>query len=229
MREDLTQVKKQTNEALSSLEVANMVEKEHKYLMRDIRHYSDVLHGAKISLVDFWVDSHYVDENNRQRPCYQITKKGCEFIANKTPGDKGVLFTARYINRFHEMSDTLKNPAIKDSRLDLARIISRTPARNLPTIRALYPEYFGALIDRDSLAHTVDVNTSYSKWIEDYGITREWIGDFPTADIYNSYVRYCHDNRFSSMGRNEFYKTLENDFNMSRKQKHDGFRYFVTI
>jgi len=99
----------------------------------------------------------------------------------------------------------------------------------LYAIKALYPEYFGALIDRDSLEHTVDVNTSYTKWVEDYGITREWIGDFPTVDIFNNYVRYCNENRYNSMGRNEFYKTLENDFNMSRKQRRDGFRYFVTL
>lgn len=38
-------------------------------------------------------------------PCYRITKKGCEFIAHKMTGQKGTEFTARYINRFHEMQD----------------------------------------------------------------------------------------------------------------------------
>lgn len=40
-------------------------------------------------------------------PCYRITKKGCEFIAHKLTGTKGTIFTARYINRFHEMQDIL--------------------------------------------------------------------------------------------------------------------------
>ncbi len=46
--------------------------------------------------------------NNQIRPCYRITKKGCEFIAHKLTGTKGTIFTARYINRFHEMEDILE-------------------------------------------------------------------------------------------------------------------------
>ena len=41
-------------------------------------------------------------------PCYQVTKKGCEFIAHKLTGVKGTEFTAKYINRFHEMEDAIK-------------------------------------------------------------------------------------------------------------------------
>ena len=44
----------------------------------------------------------------KKRLCYRITKKGCEFIAHKLTGTKGTIFTARYINRFHEMEDILK-------------------------------------------------------------------------------------------------------------------------
>lgn len=40
-------------------------------------------------------------------PCYRITKKGCEFIAHKLTGTKGTEFTARYINKFHQMETTL--------------------------------------------------------------------------------------------------------------------------
>lgn len=43
----------------------------------------------------------------------QITKKGCEFIAHKLTGQKGALFTATYINKFHEMKKELQQP--KDS------------------------------------------------------------------------------------------------------------------
>lgn len=34
---------------------------------------------------------------------------GCEFIAHKLTGVKGTEFTAKYINRFHEMEDTIQN------------------------------------------------------------------------------------------------------------------------
>ena len=44
-------------------------------------------------------------------PCYRITKKGCEFIAHKLTGVKGTEFTARYVNRFHEMENKLSEIA----------------------------------------------------------------------------------------------------------------------
>ena len=98
--------------SLTSLEVAEMVEKDHSKLLRDIRTYSEQLAEAKIGLGDFFEESTYLDANNQSRPCYKISKKGCEFIANKLTGVKGAAFTARYINRFHEMEETLKAPSI---------------------------------------------------------------------------------------------------------------------
>lgn len=107
---------------LDSREVAAMVGKEHKELLRDIRRYLDQMEEVnkeafengdgderKIALVDFFRESSYTDAKGESRPCYQVTKKGCEFIANKLTGVKGTAFTARYINRFHEMEDILKN------------------------------------------------------------------------------------------------------------------------
>lgn len=94
---------------ISSVEVAEMVGKEHKELLRDIRRYCDQLGESNIALSDFFTESTYQTEQNKTMPCYQVTKKGCEFIAHKMTGIKGSEFTARYINRFHEMEDTIKN------------------------------------------------------------------------------------------------------------------------
>ncbi len=55
----------------------------------------------------FFLKSEYKDSTGRTLPCYRITKKGCEFIAHKLTGIKGTIFTARYINRFHEMQDII--------------------------------------------------------------------------------------------------------------------------
>ena len=93
------------NETLTSLEVAGMVHKDHKYLMRDIRRYTNQLGESKIAPTDFWQESTYTTEQNKELPCYNITRKGCEFIANKLTGQKGTEFTARYVNRFHELEE----------------------------------------------------------------------------------------------------------------------------
>ena len=88
-----------------SMEVAEMVDKPHKELLKDIRRYRKYFAEGKISPGDFFIESTYLDANNQSRPCFMITKKGCEFIANKLTGQKGAIFTARYINRFHEMDE----------------------------------------------------------------------------------------------------------------------------
>lgn len=95
--------------ALPSMEIANMIGKNHSKLLRDIRNYVSQLGEAKIGFTDFFTESTYVTEQNKTLPCFLVTKKGCEFIAHKLTGQKGTEFTARYINRFHEMENEQKN------------------------------------------------------------------------------------------------------------------------
>ena len=101
---------KQIEQTLTSVEVAEMVEKPHNDLLKDIRRYIEQLDEGKISRTDFFAESRYTDKSNRKKPCYLVTKKGCEFIAHKLTGAKGTQFTAKYINRFHDMEKRLAKP-----------------------------------------------------------------------------------------------------------------------
>jgi len=102
---------------INSREVAEMVEKTHANLLKDIRRYCKQLGEVKIDFSDFFTESTYRTEQGRENPCYNITKKGCEFIAHKLTGTKGTAFTARYINRFHEMESSLANINVSDEML----------------------------------------------------------------------------------------------------------------
>lgn len=119
-------------QTLNSMEVAEMVGKEHKNLLRDISRYCKQMNAAneelinerKIELVrqlkiepsDFFKESTYKNEQNKTQPCYLVTKKGCEFIAHKMTGVRGTAFTARYINRFYEMEEAIKQLALQKQR-----------------------------------------------------------------------------------------------------------------
>lgn len=92
-----------TGTTITSMEVAKMTDKQHCDLLKDIRRYTGQLIEGKIPVNDFFSENTYISENGRTLPCYLVTKKGCEFIAHKLTGQKGTEFTARYINRFHEM------------------------------------------------------------------------------------------------------------------------------
>lgn len=85
-----------------------MVGKEHNKLMRDIRTYIEQLGESNFGHTDFFTESTYQTSQNKTMPCFLVTKKGCEFIAHKLTGVKGTEFTAKYINRFHEMEDYIQ-------------------------------------------------------------------------------------------------------------------------
>jgi Rha family phage regulatory protein len=88
-----------------SRQVAKMIDKRHADLIRDISRYIAIIsENAKLRFQDFFIKSNYkVRGNNKIYPCYLISKMGCEFIANKMTGDKGILFTAMYVKQFNEM------------------------------------------------------------------------------------------------------------------------------
>ena len=53
-----------------------------------------------------------------------IPKKGCEFLAHKSTGEKGIIFTDRYMDRFEEMENKLIDLSTKDkyiSEIDVAK------------------------------------------------------------------------------------------------------------
>lgn len=111
---------KQLEQRLDSREVAEMVGKEHKELLRDIRRYCEQLGESKIALTDFFTESTYKTEQNKTMPCYLVSKKGCEFIAHKLTGVKGTEFTAKYINRFHKMEEVIQGNVIPQGKELLA-------------------------------------------------------------------------------------------------------------
>lgn len=94
---------------VDSREVAEMVGREHSNLMRDIRGYIAILENSNLNSQDFFIPSTYKTEgNNKTYDCFLLTRKGCDMVANKMTGEKGVLFTAAYVTRFEEMANQLK-------------------------------------------------------------------------------------------------------------------------
>lgn len=93
-----------------SREVARMVDRRHTDLMRAIGGYSKILTNAEMRSSEFFIDSTYQDGKGETRPCYLLTRKGCDMVANKMTGEKGVLFTAAYVTRFEELEKSLNAP-----------------------------------------------------------------------------------------------------------------------
>lgn len=115
-------------QVIDSRDVAVMVERAHCELLKSIRIYVGHLNEGNFPSVNFFIESSYSDEKGERRPCYLITRKGCDMIANKMTGKKGVLFTAAYVTAFEKMSEALKtgNPKPEVSPGGLAKLISIT-------------------------------------------------------------------------------------------------------
>ncbi|EOP73100.1 rha family phage regulatory protein [Bacillus cereus VDM006] len=102
----------QANEELylTSIEVAEMTEKRHDHLIRDIDNYVSVLgQNPKLGADKFFVESSYIAGTGKNYKQYLLTRKGCDMVANKMTGEKGILFTATYVTRFEEMENELQN------------------------------------------------------------------------------------------------------------------------
>ena len=109
---------KQVNNELTvdSREVAEMTGKRHDHLLRDISGYVKVLSGnPKLGCENFFIESTF-ENRGKQYPCYLLTKKGCDMVANKTTGNKGILFTATYVTKFEDMEKKIKSNALKISK-----------------------------------------------------------------------------------------------------------------
>lgn len=124
MEKELTKVI--TNEegnnilAIDSREVAKMLEKEHKHILQYIEGNKDIV-GIKPTLESqgldyqrYFIPSTY-KAGTREYKCYLVTKMGCEMLGNKQQGEKGILFTAKYVERFNEMERKFKGISKPDS------------------------------------------------------------------------------------------------------------------
>ena len=102
-------IENQIEQKLDSREVAEMMEISHTNLLQKIDGINEDFRKMNIQFSKYWEESSYqVVGQTRSYRCFLITKRGCEFLAHKTTGTKGNLFTDRYMDRFAEMEQQLQ-------------------------------------------------------------------------------------------------------------------------
>lgn len=169
-------------QTLDSREVAEMANETHGNLCRKIRQYIQYMTASKDEInidsifkpTDFFIESSYTDAYGRSKPCYRVTKKGCEMIAHKMTGQKGVLFTAAYVTAFHEMTERAF-PAMSNANSSLCAV----PIEHLDAVVRLMkfqrrvmldmgctPMEVGAMVKGTMDAYSVPVTKAFSKQID---------------------------------------------------------------
>ncbi|MCR1519644.1 Rha family transcriptional regulator [Clostridioides difficile] len=161
---NLTIIKQNNKYLVESREVAELIEKDHNQLLRSIRGYISVLEqSAKLHTDDFFIESTYKNENNQKYSCYLLTKKGCDMVANKMTGEKGIIFTAIYVTKFEEIERELKEQqpklptTYKEALQQLLIEVEEKEQLQLEN-QVMKPkaDYFDALVERNLLTNIRD-------------------------------------------------------------------------
>lgn len=101
-------------QTINSREVAEMMARRHGQVLKMIEGGAGevgiikVLTEHDFVLSDYFIESSYKDASGKSNKCYECTKMGCEMLANKLTGEKGILFTAKYVKRFNDMEQHIK-------------------------------------------------------------------------------------------------------------------------
>jgi len=86
----------ESRQTMSSLEIAKLTGKDHAHIMRDIRNMEPA--WEKISQSKFGLAS-YTDAQGKSRPCYELTKRECLYVATKFNDEA----RARLVIRWEEL------------------------------------------------------------------------------------------------------------------------------
>lgn len=105
-------------QTINSREVAEMMGRDHSKVLvmlegsenpKVVGIIPTLIRDSSSSVSEYFRKSSYkVPGNNKTYKCYECTKMGCEMLANKLTGEKGILFTAKYVKRFNEMEQHIK-------------------------------------------------------------------------------------------------------------------------
>jgi len=156
--------------SIPSMQVAKMVSKRHSDLLRDIEGYivnlSKVLKpknglSDKINVSEYFIESFQevkVGFGVRQDRYFEITEKGCQFVANKLTGLKGDRFTAKYIEAFHAMENALET--IQETQEDALETNFNYTFKNQPvaTVKQI-ADMYGC--DGSTIRHYAKSNLKY--------------------------------------------------------------------
>ena len=195
-----------TKNTITTIEIAEMLGMKHYKILEKLdgtkdgktKGIIDILTRHDFVVSDYFIPSTYKDASGKENKCYLVTKLGCDFLANKFTGEKGVLFTAKYVKRFDEMEQTIRNPY------------------NLPTT---YKEALVQLLEK------VEEN---ERLLEDNKHKQEVINGFTDdVDIYKKRViinRICKRRHGNYANRyKELYKCFRETFHVDLEARCEGY------
>lgn len=108
---EIKRISKTEMTVVSSLDVAETFEKNHRDVMESIRNIESIISTAEFSAL-FYLDS-YKASNGKMNPMYLMTRDGFTLLAMGYTGQKAIQFKIAYIKQFNAMEKALQGKLIE--------------------------------------------------------------------------------------------------------------------
>lgn len=108
---EVKRVNKEEKTVVSSLDVAETFEKEHKHVLEDVRGISDNLDTAEFSALFY--ETEYKASNGKKNPMYLMNRDGFTLLVMGYTGEKAMKFKLAYIKQFNAMEKALQGKLIE--------------------------------------------------------------------------------------------------------------------
>ena len=95
----------------TSLKVASAFNKRHDDLLKKIKKLNKGFGGLGKIAESYFIASTYLNEQNKEQPCYNISRDGFVLLTMGFTGKKALEFKIKYIEAFNAMEAELKSPS----------------------------------------------------------------------------------------------------------------------
>ena len=171
---------------IDSREVAEMMGKTHSALLKDLQGSKDgksigiipTLEKSNFDLSNYFIESSY-KAGTKEYKCFLCTKLGCEMLGNKQQGEKGILFTAKYVERFNEYEKRLQ---------ELSR-----PSYEIEDPIKRAERWIQEEKERIRLEHTIKEITTHALTIEDSRLVINRLVRKIATEVYHGKFQNCWD------------------------------------
>ena len=106
---EVIKLNKQEVTVVSSLDVAETFEKEHKNVLRDIENLGCSKNFRQLN----FEQSSYINSQNKKQPMYLMTRDGFTMLVMGYTGEKAMRFKEAYIKQFNSMEKLLQSKLIE--------------------------------------------------------------------------------------------------------------------
>lgn len=175
---------------IDSREVAEMMGKTHSALLKDLQGSKDgksvgiipILEKSNFDLSNYFVESSY-KAGTKEYKCFLCTKLGCELLGNKQQGEKGILFTAKYVERFNEYEKRLEE-------LSMPSYAIEDPIKRAE-------RWIQEQKEKIKLEHTIKEITAHALTIEDSKAVINRLVRKIAIEVYHGKFKNCWDTLYN--------------------------------